>query len=763
LLPPDTRYIRYADRMRISSFRGAALAAILLPLSTAGAGERADLGEVGNYMSRMLQNGHVNRPPFMEMSQRFLDDYLAHLDPQREFFIQADIDAFRREYGTQLSKLLLSNKAPEAAEAIYGVFRKRVETRVAEAQALLDGPDPDFAKDEYIRADRSKEPWPKDEAQASLIWKQRVKESLLTETLRREESALQAKEAGKPDPLAKIASAKETIALQYERLLREVTEDVEPAEITGMLYSAVAQAYDPHSDYLADLEMDRFKDDLRNQVVGIGVELFAENEGATRVMSIVIGGPADKQGGLKPDDRIVAVDPDGAHGAKPMVSVMFMPDDKVADLVRGQDGTSVTLKVEHAGIPAHSEQIEIIRGKMDIKTSLASATIIQTKTDSGENARLGVITLPSFYVDFDGMKAGCAVDVENLLRRLKHENIDGLVLDLRLNGGGSLPEVQRVAGLFIGDGPVAQVKDSFGKVKVLNSGVRDPVYNGPMIVLTDKNSASASEILAGALQDMNRAVIVGQSSTFGKGTVQQTLSIASTMPFFAASGMAGTLKLTVQKFYRPSGSSTQNQGVIPDIILPNASDAAEIGEAFLDHPLPHDFVRRAPDLRPFDRKQLFLPLLKELSTARVGTSKDFAWLAEDIAEDRVKLRENRISLNGELRRKELEEFRLREKERDADRKRRFAAMEAKDKQTLTFYHLTLDDVAEGKPLVAGDPSKFADKYLRSATEKAGESDTSPPWPSSLDLQERETLMILRDMIGIERNARMAGLLKKAVR
>ena len=749
--------------MRKSSFRAAAIAAFLLPLAAAEGAGRADLGEVGSYMSRMLQNGHFSRPPFSEMSQRFLDEYLSLLDPQREFFLQSDVDAFRKDYGTQLSKMLLTNKGPQAAEAIHAVYQKRVEARIAEAEAILDGPEPDFSKDEYIRADRRKEAWPKDEAQASLIWGQRVKEAWLNEKVRREQSAKEAKEKGRPDPLAKVASAASMVSLHYTRLRNEVRDEIEPAEITGLLYSAVAQSYDPHSDYLADLEMDRFKDDLRNQVVGIGVELFAEEEGATRVTGIVIGGPADRQGALKPDDRILGVDPDGAHGPKGLVSVMFMPDDKVADLVRGKDGTPVTLKVEHNGTPAKEELIEIVRGKMDIKTSLASATIIQTKTDSDGSCRLGIITLPSFYVDFDGKKDGCAADVEQLLRRLRNENIDGLILDLRMNGGGSLPEVQRVAGLFLGESPVVQVRDSVGKIKVLNSGMREPVYGGPMIVLTDKNSASASEILAGALQDTNRAVIVGQSSTFGKGTVQQTLSIASTMPFFSSSSMAGTLKLTIQKFYRPSGSSTQNKGVVPDIILPNASDAEEIGEAYLDHPLPHDMIRPAPELRAYDRKMLFIPHLKELSQARVNASKDFAWLVQDAAETRTKLRENRISLNADLRRKELEDFNAREKARDADRKPRFAAIEAKDKLGMTFYQLTLDDVAEGKPLVAEDPGKFSSRYLRSAPEKAGESDSSPAWPSSLDLQERESLMILRDMVSTERNARMAGLLKQASR
>ncbi len=227
-----------------------------------------------------------------------------------------------------------------------------------------------------------------------------------------------------------------------------------------------------------------------------------------------------------------------------------------------------------------------------------------------------MITLPSFYADFDEGKVRCSVDVERILNRLIEERIDGLILDLRNNGGGSLEEVRRMTGFFIDRGPVVQVKNTLGQIQVKDSETGKPIYDGPMVVLTDKSSASASEILAGALQDYNRAVMVGDSSTFGKGTVQQPMDIGRMLPLFSARNRAGFLKVTIQKFYRPSGSSTQMEGVVPDMVLPSIMDALEVGEAFLDHALPHDRIRRAPDFKPLDAQALFIPRLKELSQER---------------------------------------------------------------------------------------------------------------------------------------------------
>lgn len=747
--------------MKPSRFASAAFIAFLLnstPLHAAGG---ADMGEVGDYMSRMLQNMHFERPPFVEMSQRFVDDFLAELDPQRLFFVQSDVDAFNKDYGDDLASLLLTGEGPHVAETIHGIYRKRVEARVAETKRLLASETFDFSAKEFVARDRKNASWPKDEKDAMNLWKAQVKEALLSEKLRQDLVDKRAKEQKTEVTKDSAQSIKDKILVRHERLLHRVTQDTTESDMAAMLFSTVARAFDPHSDYMKAPEMGRFKDELRNELVGIGAQLLSEESGGTKIAGIILGGPADKQGKLKVDDSIVAVDPDGLAGPEPMVDVMFMDSVKVVELIRGDAGTTVALKVSPpAGAAVDADIIEITRGKVELKASLASAQIIQTKGEDGETAKLGIITLPSFYVDFDGKKAGCSDDIESLLVRLNEEKIDGLILDIRGNGGGSLPEVQRMTGLFAGNVPVTQVKNTVGKIEVLHSGVRAPIYTGPMIVMTDKGSASASEILAGALQDLNRAVIVGQSSTFGKGTVQKTLDIAPHMPLFATSRDAGTLKLTIQKFYRPSGSSTQNKGVVPDIVLPAATDAYEFGEAFMPHSLKHDFIRAAATLKAQDRNQLFLPRLKELSDARVKESKDFAWLSDDIAKARQRISENRISLNEEERQKESEETETQQRERNADREKRFAVIREADSKTMKFYDLSLEDVIARKPLVEVDPSKSDGKYIKMSKEKVAGALETVPWPSGLDLQKREGLRILQDMVTVDRNARMAGIFKE---
>jgi carboxyl-terminal processing protease len=498
---------------------------------------------------------------------------------------------------------------------------------------------------------------------------------------------------------------------------------------------------------------------MKNELVGIGALLQGEEDGATKIMGIVVGGPADKQGVLKLNDRVVAVDPDG-DGPLEMVDIMFMKIDKVVDLIRGQQGAAVRLKAEPAGgAPGETTLITIVRDKVELKDEQASAEIIEMKSKDGEATRVGVITLPSFYADFDEGKVRCSVDIERLVERLKTEKIDGLLLDLRNNGGGALEEVRRMTGFFTGRGPVVQVKNTFGEIQV-KEAEKEAIYDGPMVVLTDKSSASASEILAGALQDANRAVIVGESSTFGKGTVQQPMDIGRMLPFFKARNKAGTLKVTIQKFYRPSGSSTQKMGVIPDVVLPSITDALEVGEAFLDHPLEHDMIRKAPDFSPLKKEQLFIPHLQQESKERVDASKDFAYVNEDIAKAKARIHDNKVSLNLADRKKELEEIDQQQQQRNVERKDRFAALQKKDKEELTFYKLTLDDVEKGSDIHSFDPSVENQQYMKRAKDETAELDDTPQWPSSLDLHKREGIMVLEDLVNATRNARMAGLLKR---
>ncbi len=744
--------------MRISWFRKAAFAVALVSISSSACAQQADFNEVGRQMAIMLQNSHFAKLPFdATLSERFLDDYLKDLDFQRLYFTQEDVNAFKTNYGEKLHTLLLNGKAVPVATEIYELFKKRVEARVTMADKLLSGPEFDFSANESVMFSRKDAPWPKDEKEAMDLWRLQIKEAVLGETLRREMVAKLAKEQGKPDPSASDRSPKEKVSLRYKRFLNSV-KDVDEEEISNYFLSAVARSYDPHTDYMSFREMNRFKDGMKNELVGIGALLQGEEDGATKIMGIVVGGPADREGTLKLNDRVVGVDTMNTSKPADMTDVMFMKIDKVVDFIRGKEGTTVRLKVEPAGGPAgETKMIVIQRGKVEMKDEQASGDVIEMKTDKDATHRLGVITLPSFYADFEEGKIRCSVDVERILKRLIEEKIDGLILDLRNNGGGSLEEVRRMTGFFIDNGPVVQVRNALGQIQVKDSDNGKRLYNGPMVVMIDKSSASASEILAGALQDFNRAVIVGDSSTFGKGTVQQPMDIGRMLPLFAAKNRAGYLKVTIQKFYRPSGSSTQMDGVASNITFPSITDAIDLGEEYLDHSLPHDRIRPAADFEPLDPQALFIPRLKELSQERVKSSKDFAYVIEDVIKAKERIKENKVSLDKKTRENELAQSDTMQKERNAERRVRFSKISEEDKKHLSFFKLTLGDLEKGADLKAYNPADENADYMRRAKDETADLDQTPKWPTGLDPQKRESFAVLKDLVNLTENARLAGI------
>ncbi len=713
-------------------------------------------------MAIMLQNSHFARLPFnAELSKRFLDDYLRDLDFQKLYFTQEDVDAFSAKYGDQLHMQLLHGDSIPAATEIYRKFEKRVEERVALAETLLKGSEFDFGKDESVMLSRKDAAWPRNDKEAADLWRLQIKEAVLGETLRRELLAKLSKEQKKADPGKDDRSPKDKVSLRYKRFLKSV-KDVDDEEVANYFLSAVARAYDPHTDYMSFREMNRFKDGMKNELVGIGALLQGEEDGATKIMGIVVGGPADREGTLKLNDRVIAVDMMSTGKAEDMIDIMFMKIDKVVDYIRGKEGTSVSLKVEPAGgAPGETKIVKIQRGKVEMKDEQASGDVIEMKTEKGETRRLGVLTLPSFYADFEEGKIRCSVDVERILNRLNDEKIDGLVMDLRNNGGGSLEEVRRMTGFFVERGPVVQVKNTLGQVQVKDSDNGKPIYTGPMVVLTDKSSASASEILAGALQDYNRAVIIGESSTFGKGTVQQPMDIGRMLPLFAERNRAGFLKVTIQKFYRPSGSSTQMDGVVSDIKVPSLMDAMEVGEEFLDHSLPHDRIRPASDFKPLEIEALFIPRLKELSQERLNSSKDFSYVIQDVLKAKDRLKVNKLSLNQAAREKELAESDTLQKERNAERRDRFAKTSEEDKRNMKFYKITLDELEKGADLKAYNPADESGEYMRRAKDEAADLDETPKWPTGLDPVKRESLAVLEDLVDLTENARLAGILKSA--
>jgi carboxyl-terminal processing protease len=361
---------------------------------------------------------------------------------------------------------------------------------------------------------------------------------------------------------------------------------------------------------------------------------------------------------------------------------------------------------------------------VELKDEAAAGEIIEIVQSNGEPKRLGWITLPSFYLDFTDGDPSVYRDVQQLLTRFKEEGVDGVALDLRGNGGGALEEVRRMTGLFIGRGPVVQVKRNWGAVDSKESSLRKPLYEGPLIVVTDKTSASASEILAGALQDYNRALVVGASSTYGKGTVQQPMDIGRFFKLFQDDSRAGNLKATIQKFYRVTGSSTQIEGVVPDIILPSLTDALEIGEEYQKHALPHDMIEPARGFEPMDAKPLFRDELSEQSAKRLRKSQDFQYVREDIARTKKKIAENTRSLNRETRSEELDQSQERRETRNAERRKRFAKMQKEDSERFRFYRLTLDDLEQEK-LKLVDRERDAQANMRRAKDVVADLDDTP--------------------------------------
>lgn len=739
--------------------RSATFALSLVAFSNPACAQQADFNEVGRQMAIMLQNSHFARLPYnAELSRKFFDDYLQDLDSQKLYFTQEDVNGFNAKYGDKLHSLLLQGNSMEAALEIYGVFKQRVTSRVNHAEELLEG-EFDFTGDEKVMLTRKDATWAANEPSARSVWATQIKEAVLAETLRRETITRLAAEQGKNDPGADDLDPRQKVALRYKRLLATVLE-VDDEDIANYFLSAVARAYDPHTDYMSFREMNRFRGDMKNELVGIGALLQAEEDGATIIKGIVIGGPADKEGQLKLNDRVVAVDSSNNGNAESMTDIMFMSIDKVVDLIRGKEGTSVALKVEPSGgVPGETVIIVIERDKVELKEEQASGELIKMKNPDGETRRIGVITLPSFYADFEEGLTRCSVDVERILTRLMEEKMDGLIFDLRNNGGGSLEEVRRMTGFFVPSGPVVQVKNTLGQVQVKDSDNGKPLYTGPMVMLTDKSSASASEIIAGALQDYNRAVIVGDASTFGKGTVQQPMDIGRMLPLFAVRDKAGFLKVTIQKFYRPSGSSTQMDGVVPNIVLPSITDALEVGEAELDNALPHDRIRPASDFRALDEQALFLPILRERSQDRIEASKDFEYVIEDILKAKERLKENTVSLNKAEREKELAEAEAQKHERNAERRERFAKIAEKDSEELIFHRITLDDLEKGADLKPYDPSGDAGDYMRRAVDETENLDDTPKWPSALNPEKREAMNILIDLIKETEKAKMVGILK----
>src|SRR6184192_2359009 len=495
-------------------------------------------------------------------------------------------------------------------------------------------------------------------------------------------------------------------------------------------------------------------------LVGIGAMLRTE-DGYAKIESLVPGGPAQVDGRLKVGDRITAV----GQGTAEFVDVRDMRLDKVVEMIRGKKGSKVRLLVipADAADPSKRKNVELVRDEIKLKDQEARADIIIKKDDEGRAVKLGWITLPSFYADMDHHAKSTTKDVLALLKRLKKENIAGLVVDLRRNGGGSLEEVISLTGLFLKSGPIVQTKGSNGNIVVSSDPDPGIAYSGALVVLTSRQSASASEIFAAALQDYGRAVIVGDQCTFGKGTVQTILDIGRFASLLGShSDEDGALKLTIQKFYRVAGGSTQLHGVASDIVLPSLTDLPEFAEGALKNCLPYDEVPKAKYTKWSEPVSLYLDELKRRSSARTQNDPEFHYVMEDMERLRHRLDDNRISLNEDVRKKELSDDKMRKELRSKERL-------ARNIEEPRVYRVTLDTVDKPNLQLIMYPGKLASAKkngsAKVAPEAAGDSDTDNDVLSGqdedtkepvIDPERDETTNILADLIQVERGPKTAS-------
>lgn len=572
----------------------------------------------------LLKRHHYNKPPLDDArSSQIFDDYLKSLDPARSYFTAADIADFE-PWRNRLDDYLKSGEL-QPGFVIYKRYLERAQERLQFALGLLaQGVDKfDFNHDESLQTDREKAPWEADSKALDELWRKRVKDEVL-----------RLKIAGK-EPKA----IQELLTKRYDNQLKRLTQ-THSEDVFQAYINAFTQTYDPHTNYLSPENAENFDINMSLSLEGIGAVLQSDNE-HVKIVRLVPAGPAEKSKLLQPADRIIGV----AQGNKEMVDVIGWRLDEVVKLIRGPKGSVVRLEV----IPASngpndqtSKVVPITREAVKLEEQAAQKSVLKLKHE-GRDYKLGVIEIPAFYLDFKAYRSGdpdyksTTRDVRRLLNELKEEQVDGVVIDLRNNGGGSLQEATELTGLFIDKGPTVLVRNSDGRVDVLADEDNGTYYNGPLAVLVNRLSASASEIFAGAMQDYHRALILG-GQTFGKGTVQTIQPLNH-----------GELKLTLAKFYRVSGQSTQHQGVLPDIPYPAVVDVKEIGESSLPAAMPWD--RIAPAIQP--EGDPFRPFLSELQArheARTARDPDFLFTRQRLALSQQLMQDTVVSLNEKKRR-----------------------------------------------------------------------------------------------------------------
>ncbi|MEQ1586537.1 MAG: carboxy terminal-processing peptidase [Cyclobacteriaceae bacterium] len=593
-------------------------------------------GKEARVISYILDNNHYRKIKLNDsLSAVILDRYVKELDNSKTYFLASDVKSFEKfKYAIDD---LTRNENVNPAFDIYQVFAKRYKERMDYVMKTLIQQNFDYSVDEYYETDRDKENWANSKDELNDLWRKIIKSQ-----------ALSLKLAGK-----KPEEITEALKTRYQRFSKSFAQ-FNADDVFTIYMNAITESYDPHTNYLSPKQSDLFKQQMSLSLEGIGAQLQAEND-YTKVVKILPGGDAQKSGKVNVNDLIIGV-AQGKEGE--MVDVVGWRLDDVVKLIKGPKGTTVRLLILPAktGVNGPSQEVVLVRDKIKLEDQAAKKEVINYQLQ-GRAAKLGVISLPSFYMDYDAYQKGdpnyksTTRDVKRLIGELKAEGVEGIVMDLRNNGGGSLPEAVDLTGLFIKDGPVVQVKNSSSKVEVLPDDNKEIFYSGPLVVLTNRFSASASEIFAGAIQDYQRGVVVGES-TFGKGTVQTVLDLNR---FINDKEPVGELKLTFQKFYRVTGSSTQHKGVLPDVYFPSAFDAEQYGESANPSALPWDVIKPASYQKVTDVNDKVITSLNKsyLERTKFDVSlKKYMVETEDLKKN---LSQTKISLNEARRKAEIAE------------------------------------------------------------------------------------------------------------
>jgi len=671
-------------------------------------------------LTKLLDELHYNHDSVRSADfASVIPDYMEELDGQRLFFLRTDREKFEADFGRNVyyNTAFLGNI--NAAYDIFYVYQTRVQTRIAWIFEQLKG-DFDFTSADTYRADRAKAEWPADPAASDELWQKRLKFELLGEVLNKKT----------------IDEAKEKVKKRYDRMLKNLSE-IEGKDLAEIYLTTIAKLYDPHSTYFSAETYEDFGIQMRLKLVGIGALLGVEDDICV-VKEIVPGGPADLGRQLKPNDKIISV---GEKGGEP-VDIFGMKLRKIVDKIRGKKGTEVSLIVQPADAADSSVRREILitRDTVKLNSARARAGVFDVPVDGteGKTRKLGVITLPAFYAegdegDTDSERSSASKDVARLIEILKQENIEGLVLDLRRNGGGFLAEAIELAGLFIQKGPVVQVKNFTGEIHVDRD--KDPriAYTGPLAVLVDRFSASASEIVTGALQNYGRAIVVGDSSTHGKGTVQQVIEMKQlSIPLARSPQKTGAAKFTIQKYYLPSGASTQLKGVVPDIVLPSIEDHLPIGEADLPRALVWDQIKSSEfEGEPLNPK--VLTPLRQASLDRQSKLEEFVYLRKQVDTFKTRQEQKLISLN-------LEDRQRQKTSDDQLRKEMKTEKDRLAKNDFTF-----------KPFYLGPPPAPRIKAPKKEDEEDFDSDDENETYAKVDVHLREALRVVNDAVELGGN------------